>query len=170
VSFEAFLAACASRVGCFRAGSVIIQVGSGNSAWGARLAALGLAVLDSDVDAALLARLRQAGSSCLDFAALDATRLALRPCCVDVVLDKGTVDALASAPDGPRRIAAVARAALGVLRPGGVLLVVSARPLERLAAMRAACDDERTAAALAAAEVLELNATGAGVLLVVRTL
>lgn len=166
MSFDAFLAACASRVGPFRAGSVVLHVGSGTSAWGARLAALGLAVLDSDVDAALLARLRQAGngSSCLDFAALDATRLALRPRSVDFVLDKGTVDALASAPDGPRRIAAVAAAALHVLRPGGALLVVSARPGERLAAMRAACDDER----LAAAEVVELNAAGAGVM-VVRT-
>ena len=167
VSYEAFAAALASRVRPFRAGDVLLHVGCGSSAWGSRLAAQShVAVLESDVDVALLARLR-AGAACsrLCFAALDATSLALRPGCADFVLDKGTVDALASAPDPGRVIAAVASAALRALRPGGALLVVSARPAERLDAMRAACD-QRTARALAAAEVAPLNDSGAGVLIV----
>ena len=167
VSYEAFAAALASRVRPFRSGDVLLQLGCGSSAWGSRLAAAcALAVLDSDVDAALLARLR-AGStrSLLSHAALDATALALRPRCADFVLDKGTVDALASAADPGRVLAAVTSAALRALRPGGALLVVSARPGERLDAMRAACD-ARTARALAAAEVAPLNDSGAGVLIV----
>jgi SAM-dependent methyltransferase len=128
VSFEAFEAACASRVRPVRAGDVVLQVGCGTSSWGARLAARGLAVLDSDVDAALLARkgrTRNARSR-LCLAALDACALGLRPSCVDFVLDKGTLDALASAADGPARPAAVVRQALAALRPGGALLAVSA--------------------------------------------
>ena len=167
VSYEAFAAALATRVRPFRAGDVMLHVGCGSSAWGSLLAAQRhVAMLESDVDVTLLARLRAAAArSRLGFAALDATSLALRPACADFVLDKGTVDALASAPDHGRAIAAVASAALRALRPGGALLVVSARPGERLDTMRAACDDQ-TARALAAAEVAPLNDSGAGVLIV----
>jgi hypothetical protein len=113
VSYAAFRAAVAAHCRAFRPGDVCVQLGCGTSAWGRRLAAdTRCAVLDSDVDPSLLARLARRGAAdaagdaagdagaggdaapTLSFAALDATAPALRRACCDWVLDKGTMDAL----------------------------------------------------------------------------
>lgn len=83
--------------------SVVLHLGCGTSAWGAALAAAGHVVLDTDVDAALLAaaRAKEEGITTtgkLLYAAVDATCPALRPRSVCFVLEKGTLDALHCAP------------------------------------------------------------------------
>lgn len=126
--------------------AVVLHLGCGTSAWGPRLARLtGAFVLDSDVDADLMARLRRghingerggsggefgdvvaappSAGGCLGWAALDAAALAVRPGCADVVLDKGVLDALSAGQGGAARVRAAVASACAA---GGCLVAVSA--------------------------------------------
>lgn len=137
VSYSSFRAA-ARQAGCtLSAGDVVLQLGCGTSSFGGELARDGVLCLESDVDAALLARLAgRLGSETtqhLSFAALDALRLGVRTACCDYVLEKGTLDALSAA--GPLTVQRAVGEALRVLRAGGTLLSISAQPQLLLACL-----------------------------------
>ena len=113
----------------------MVHLGCGTSAWGAQLARTGCIVLDTDIDAALLAgNSRRAGDTTpgqLCFAAVDALNPGLRPGCACCVLEKGTLDALrCGGDDGAERVRTAVTHVMRLLRPGGVMLCVSARPKE----------------------------------------
>jgi len=115
-------------------GDVVLHVGCGTSSWGPLLQRLGCCVLDTDIDPALLARLargrmRRTTCSC-EHVALSALRPALRPGCVDCVVDKGTLDALCAG--GFALADRAVEALISVLSPGGTAYFVSARPAELL--------------------------------------
>ena len=117
--------------------AVVVQLGCGNSSWGSKLSANGFTVLDSDVDAELLSRLRKqrrevTNRTCnarltprQSFAALDATSLAVRKGCADIVLEKGVFDALSHGEGGAARVRTAVANALNCLQPGGSLLCVT---------------------------------------------
>ena len=114
-------------------GSVVIHLGCGTSAWGAQLARAGCFLLDTDIDAALLAssrrRVGDTAPGQLCFVAVDALNPGVRPGCACCVLEKGTLDALRSGDDGGiERVREAVTRAMRLLRPGGVMLSVSARP------------------------------------------
>ena len=113
----------------------MVHLGCGTSAWGAQLARTGCTVFDTDIDAALLAGTRRRAADTtpgqLCFAAVDALNPGLRPGCACVVLEKGTLDALrCGGDDGVERVRLGVAHAMRLLRPGGVMLCVSARPSE----------------------------------------
>ena len=95
-TWHAVVSAC-EEAGVSLKGAVVLQLGCGVSSLGAQLSQAGAAVvLDSDIDPALLATLRRK-AGCgggVTFAALDATCLGLRAGVVDLVVEKGTLDAL----------------------------------------------------------------------------
>ena len=119
--------------------SVILHLGCGTSTWGAQLAEAGHVVLDSDIDFTLLESLRARSGSSRGhlFAVLDATCPAARAGSVSYVLEKGTLDALHCAPgeQGATLVRQTCAHALRLLRPGGSILCVSARPNDLLACL-----------------------------------
>jgi hypothetical protein len=132
VTWNAFLTAAGIHL---RKWSVVVHLGCGTSAWGTQLARTGCVVLESDIDCSLLATRRRAGDAAqagqLCFAAVDALNPGLRPGCACVVLEKGTLDALrCGGDDGAERVRLAVTHAMRLLRPGGVMLSVSARPSE----------------------------------------
>jgi 2-polyprenyl-3-methyl-5-hydroxy-6-metoxy-1,4-benzoquinol methylase len=83
--------------GCQLCGAAVLQLGCGFSALGPRLVndAHVAVCVESDVDPLLMVKLRHSSpDSRLAYVALDATRLALRSNSFDVVVEKGTFDAL----------------------------------------------------------------------------
>eukprot|EP00850_Spirogloea_muscicola_P017082 SM000143S00747 [mRNA] locus=s143:300044:302180:+ [translate_table: standard] len=73
----------------------LLEIGCGNSAWSSAMAQSGFHVLSTDISLTVLrSRASQAQHSSLDQAVMDASNLQLRGCCCDVVVDKGTLDAL----------------------------------------------------------------------------
>eukprot|EP00850_Spirogloea_muscicola_P015053 SM000112S23995 [mRNA] locus=s112:219365:221951:- [translate_table: standard] len=73
----------------------LLEIGCGNSAWSSAMAQSGFHVLSTDISSTVLrSRASQGQHSSLDQAVMDASNLQLRGCCCDVVVDKGTLDAL----------------------------------------------------------------------------
>lgn len=110
----------------------LLYVGCGTSSLPRRLRAIGhQCVLSTDnvaeavrSSAALVAR--DGAYAGLAYAVMDARRLQCRDGAFDAVLDKGMLDGIACAPrTGATRLARVLREIHRVLRPGGVLIVVS---------------------------------------------
>ncbi|CAI7847673.1 unnamed protein product [Closterium sp. NIES-53] len=83
---------------------VVVEIGSGNSEWSMRMAERGLHVISTDVDAGVMASMSQLHASHPQFAAHPVDRMVADARClpfrgvVDMVVDKGTVDALLCQP------------------------------------------------------------------------
>ncbi|CAI5512708.1 unnamed protein product [Closterium sp. Naga37s-1] len=83
---------------------VVVEIGSGNSEWSMRMAERGLHVISTDVDAGVMASMTRLHASHPQFAAHPVDRMVADARClpfrgvVDMVVDKGTVDALLCQP------------------------------------------------------------------------
>ncbi|CAI5958008.1 unnamed protein product [Closterium sp. NIES-64] len=93
-----------ARVATAVAPLVVVEIGSGNSEWSMRMAARGLHVISTDVDAGVMASMSRLHASHPQFAAHPVDRMVADARClpfrgvVDIVVDKGTVDALLCQP------------------------------------------------------------------------
>jgi SAM-dependent methyltransferase len=110
----------------------LLYVGCGTSSLPRRLRAIGhQCVLSTDnVQAAVSSSAalveRDGAYAGLAYAVMDARKLQCRDSAFDAVLDKGMLDGISCAPrTGAARLAIVLRELHRVLRPGGILIVVS---------------------------------------------
>mmetsp|Transcript_8484 Transcript_8484/g.16544 ORF Transcript_8484/g.16544 Transcript_8484/m.16544 type:complete len:393 (+) Transcript_8484:226-1404(+) len=107
---------------------VVLVLGCGNSKLSTELKGAGFRTLmNSDFSPVVLNQMREKTPHCdpaLEWGCMDVTRLPVRGCSVDLVVDKGTLDAVActGSDDAPRRLFAEC---LRVLRPQGFFFLVT---------------------------------------------
>ncbi|CAI5471150.1 unnamed protein product [Closterium sp. Yama58-4] len=83
---------------------VVVEIGSGNSEWSMRMSERGLHVISTDVDAGVMASMSRLHASHPQFGGHPVDRMVADARClpfrgvVDIVVDKGTVDALLCQP------------------------------------------------------------------------
>lgn len=103
----------------------VLHVGCGNSSWAEDMAAANIKAVNTDKSAWLIKRLRRAHPS-LQFDVVDAAALPYHNDTFGAVVDKAMLDAIDEAPGNLSEKAVLEM--YRVLRPGGVLFVVSLGP------------------------------------------
>lgn len=144
-------------------GGRALELGCGTSSLGADLLADGTVaeITCSDVSRSAIAAMQQqqqTSSKKPKFAVLDclAAALPFADGSLDAVLDKCTLDSLLCGPDSQARAKAYVAQAHRVLRPGGILVVISWRPPEARAAYLQNCPLPEGASGWTAAEPVAL--------------
>jgi SAM-dependent methyltransferase len=129
-SFTLASASSSSSSPSFRSSLHLLDVGCGNSGLGAALWSRGWTrQTHIDVSEVVIARMkalyRDVAGQCGEWIAMDATQMRFDDASFDIVLEKGTLDALDCTPEEQKVCHAIVRECSRVLRPGGVLLVVT---------------------------------------------
>jgi ubiquinone/menaquinone biosynthesis C-methylase UbiE len=129
-SSSSSMPASASSSPSFRSSLHLLDVGCGNSGLGAALWSRGWTrQTHIDVSEVVIARMkalyRDVAGQCGAWIAMDATQMRFEDASFDMVLEKGTLDALDCTPEEQKVCHAIVRECSRVLRPGGVLLVVT---------------------------------------------
>lgn len=133
----AALVAAVEAAGVNLRGAVLLQLGCGVSKLAPHLVSAGGAALcvESDIDPVLLAVCQRRAPPHLLYAALDATRLAVRAGVFDCVVEKGTLDALQCSQNGELCQLAVREA----LRIAPVLISITACSAKLLCTLKGLC-------------------------------
>eukprot|EP00455_Lapot_gusevi_P019647 TRINITY_DN2097_c0_g1_i4.p1 TRINITY_DN2097_c0_g1~~TRINITY_DN2097_c0_g1_i4.p1 ORF type:complete len:229 (+),score=45.78 TRINITY_DN2097_c0_g1_i4:118-804(+) len=127
LDFASFLEFCAQelpRIDPSEKRTCLLNVGCGNSQWGARLAELGYEVDNVDCIEAVVERMR-ASFPHLTWRTMDARHLQYEAGVFGVVFDKGTFDGIHTGSSAQADLSQYAREVSRVLAPSGVWVLVS---------------------------------------------
>ncbi len=143
----------------------ILELGCGSSALGIALHDDGyrsVTCIDYALAALTHAQARAAGRTGLSYVAMDALRLGFADASFDVVVEKGTIDAIACSTPRDENLTALFAEVARVLRPGGLLVSISMRhPRARLPMFAELADRSFDIASADLESVLKENAAAA---------